>query len=301
MKILFFLFLIFPALAAPRSRQSPYPLCKPLGCDYKLCPGPDGDMTKAAIFFDTKRVENADPATFKALPDGYAADSNFVYFEGTVIENADPSSISTYGYNYAADDKNLYYAGKIVEGFDLNTLALLPYYYVLDYGAAYYKGKKIEGADYYYLEPIDSDGGYAADRTHIFYEGELLEGADAETFEVLNAMAAKDKNHVYHRGKVIGNIDAATVRAFEDGYDYLIDKDRVYYIFEPIETIDRESFTYLGGGYIKDKRNVYHDGSIIDGADPETFEYDPEKYADARDKNSYYRCGKKRQNDWQID
>ena len=50
------------------------------------------------------------------------------------------------------------------------------------------------------------------------------------------------------------------------GYDK--DENNVYYDGEIIEGADPETFKYLRLGYAKDKNNVYYDGKIIKGADP---------------------------------
>ena len=97
-----------------------------------------------------------------------------------------------------------------------------------------------------------------------------------------------------NQNSFLSYIDAETVEVFNDYSSYIKDKHRIYYILQPIENFDINSFEYIGRGYLKDKNNVYYDGKKINGANPETFILYSSQYGDAKDKNGYYYYGIKR-------
>ena len=52
---------------------------------------------------------------------------------------------------------------------------------------------------------------------------------------------------------------------------YEKDHGRVYFSYGIMEQVDMQSFVDLGGGYAKDRNNVYKDGRVLEYVDPSTF------------------------------
>lgn len=57
------------------------------------------------------------------------------------------------------------------------------------------------------------------------------------------------------------------------GYAQRYDKDhgRVYFVDEHVMHVDANTFEDLGGGYAKDRYNVYLNGRVLENVDPSTF------------------------------
>ncbi|TXI92372.1 MAG: hypothetical protein E6Q34_06565 [Burkholderiaceae bacterium] len=99
----------------------------------------------------------------------------------------------------------------------------------------------------------------------VYDNDELLPGADGESFVIFNFNYAKDKNRVYGRG---GPFDAATFVSLDPDGKFVKDKNGAYfetssYGADPtghnlIEGADPETFEWVTGVYAKDKNHVYH-------------------------------------------
>ncbi|MDC0506120.1 DKNYY domain-containing protein [Candidatus Gracilibacteria bacterium] len=144
---------------------------------------------------------------------------------------------------------------------------------------------------------------------------------DDKNFIILGFDIAKNRQNLYIRGEKIEKhlLDLETLvgiwkpiknnALYYDKYDtlYYSDKNGSYWYniksgtLEPILGIDNGSFEILEGhynfqtSYAKDKYNVYYDGKVIDGADPQAFQII--KYGNitrySKDRNSVYLLNKK--------
>ena len=160
---------------------------------------------------------------------------------------------------------------------------------------------------------FDSDtfeilGKYAKDKSAVYWVGvyvpqlptslkiKRIDQVDTESFVQLYSgdmcsKYAKDKNNVYEKGEIIEEYDASSFFVFNDSR-YTKDKTSVYFLDKKI-VVDLETFEILEGKpyskfviFSKDITNVYWQGGIIEGADPETFEVVGGRYA--KDKNYVY-------------
>lgn len=161
---------------------------------------------------------------------------------------------------------------------------------------------------------------YAKDKKYAYYH-QYFFTADAATFEALDGNFAKDKNRVYFNNREIPEADPATVE-FLPREGYLIrDKERVYYqdnlisrdaahfaqvgslhgtykstdvvmvTYNVLEEADPATFGLIDASvsdfYFKDKRRVYFNGIVVEGADTKSFV--PLNKSFAKDKNHVYR------------
>ena len=151
---------------------------------------------------------------------------------------------------------------------------------------------------------------YSINKGKVYYRDEKIENADIMSFKVLNEDYAKDKNHVYSGNEVIdpypllGKIkNPETFEFLSNGIIYATlygkDKYNVYYIknkmlncfdtyysIYEVEGINRDKVEVLNDWFIKDDKNIYFEGKILEGVDYNTFEVLPN--GDGKDKNRSY-------------
>jgi|GEM_PF-5378532 len=189
------------------------------------------------VYFSRKVIPDADPVTFQVFPDkDYTKDKNHVYYRRVIIEDADPVT------------------------FEVLSLARDGYHYARDVNHVYVFGNVIRGVEPESFLALNNNG-YIKDKNNVYFADpdadnahfagsfKVLDGADPAIFEYLGDYYAKSKNNIYYKNTILKYADAA-------------------------------SFTTFNGvkvrGLAKDEDHVYFRGSIIDGADPTTF--DPETY-----------------------
>ncbi|WKZ30874.1 MAG: DKNYY domain-containing protein [Candidatus Dojkabacteria bacterium] len=226
-----------------------------------------------------------------------------------VVEEADAESFTNLYWNYYKDNTNLYYdTGEnlsIVDQINLESVEVLSASYIKDKNGVYYVSfsdgevdiRPIPGFDTATFAVVQNQHNiqtYFKDRNGVYYFGSqeadltpsetVISEADVDTFIVLNTyLLAKDKSHVYYEGIVVPSVDA---EAFEElGGGYYRDRSNVYTTgmnradFEPLDDSDPCTFELLGytsdsnwSGYAKDENQVYYLGSVVVGADAETFQ-----------------------------
>ena len=137
-----------------------------------------------------------------------------------------------------------------------------------------------------------------------------IENTDIMSFKVLNEYSAKDKNHVYIGNSSIGlwKLDKIenpeTFEFLSDTINtdsfYGKDKYNVYYVNRiflscfgtytwigfKVEGINKDKVEVLNDWFIKDDKNIYFKGKILEGVDYNTFEVLPN--GDGKDKNRSY-------------
>ena len=141
----------------------------------------------------------------------------------------------------------------------------------------------IKGADAKTFEHLARDHFYR-DKKRVYYLGQPIPDADPQTFKVFHCARgmtqfgyyAKDARNAYyiHTFRII-RIKKIYTRDLEGfwGLDdlYAVDSDYVYGRGVKRENSDPNTIQELGHGYWGDKNNIYYDGKILEGADPETF------------------------------
>ena len=125
---------------------------------------------------------------------------------------------------------------------------------------------------------------WARDKGHFYFAGQIIAGADSKTFTIVDGQVAKDSRHVY-------------CWDFGKGGEF---KGEVNTIADP--TTFRKLTAPNGGvesqfWYYQDAKHVFSKWcTLVDGADPETFQMvaNPTVDFDARDKNRKYGLGQAR-------
>ena len=211
--------------------------------------------------------------------------------------------IQILGDNYSIYKGNVYYGNEILEGVNLKTAELIGFSLLKDDKNVYYMGKKIKDVKIKNFEKLSQS--YWKNENKIYYRDKKIENADIISFKVLNEDYAKDKNNVYDGNESIGRgiKDPETFEFLPNGIIYATlygkDKYNVYYIknkmlncfdtyysIYEVEGINRDKVEVLNKWFIKDDKNIYFEGEILEGVDYNTFEVLPN--GDGKDKNRSY-------------
>ena len=208
---------------------------------------------------------------------------------------------------YSIDKGKVYYGNKILEGANSKTAELIGFSLLKDDKNVYYMGEKIKDVKIKNFEKLGKN--YWKNDNKIYYRDEKIENADIMSFKVLNEYFAKDKNHIYRGSEAIdsslsGKIkDPKTFEFLPNGIInatlYGKDKYNVYYIenkmincfdtyysIYEVKGINKDKVEVLNKWFIKDDKNIYFKGEILESADYNTFEVLPN--GDGKDKNRSY-------------
>lgn len=136
-------------------------------------------------------------------------------------------------------------------------------------------------------------GVYYAFSTRLFSESEFdyLEGADADSMVILNDQFAKDHKHVWNYNELMKGVDVKTFTVSKTGvpkdknhvyiYTYISEENTSRYIpmSDSIDIATAEYFipnddttlVFYDDDWIRDSRHVFHNGHLLQGANPKTF------------------------------
>ena len=208
------------------------------------------------------------------LGDYYSIDKGKVYYGSEILEGANPKTAELIGFSLLKDDKNVYYMGEKIKDVKIKNFEKLGQNYWKNDNKIYYRDKKIENADIMSFKVLNED--YAKDKNNVYDGNESIGRGikDPETFEFLpngiiyGTLYGKDKYNVYYiKNKMLNCFDT-------------------YYSIYEVEGINRDKVEVLNDWFIKDDKNIYFEGKILEGVDYNTFEVLPN--GDGKDKNRSY-------------
>jgi DKNYY family len=215
----------------------------------------------------------ADAASFERIgPSGYFRDRNRVYTFEKVVEGADPRSFEVlpdYEERYARDEKNVFYRGTKVQGCDPKTHEVIDLLFHRDDKSVFYMDKKITANDGSFTKLAVS---YSRDKSSAYWQAEKI-SEDGQNFIAFSS---------------------------DDYCAYAKDGRNAFRCDHKLKDVDASSFVGLSARYAKDKHKVYfsvsceEELSVVDGADPESFELSSGDGVDAIDKNNRYNFGTNR-------
>ncbi|MFP4070525.1 MAG: DKNYY domain-containing protein [Desulfovibrionales bacterium] len=257
-------------------------LLAPLTGDFEIIPpsGFDDYHLETAIYYrydgaiysifaeDSDGFHNrldADPASFEYLGKSFARDKDKLFFFGTAVAGCDPDTFEDLGLGYYRDAESVFYAERKLVGAD-------PDSFVIDY-----RGWSRDANRVYFetdvVPELSPDGfevlgnHFVKDRRSVFsYDARMLylqqlKDADADSFTVIDAHYSKDKERVYYISDPIPGADPATFEPVRFGYAR--DARSYYYQAEQRPGIDQASFTILSGEIATDKAHFYHYGRPV--------------------------------------
>ena len=209
------------------------------------------------------------------LGSNYSIYKGNVYYGNEILEGANPKTAELIGSSLLKDDKNVYYMGKKIKDVKIKNFEKLGQNYWKNENKIYYQDKKIENADIMSFKVLNED--YAKDKNHVYCGNEVIDPSpllgkikNPETFEFLpnGILYGKDKYNVYYISSTMSN-------CFDS-----------YYFIHEVKGINKDKVEVLNDWFIKDDKNIYFKGKILEGADYNTFEVLPN--GDGKDKNRSY-------------
>ena len=252
-------------------------------------------------------VQDAIPASFVSIKDGYAKDSKRGYFKGVGFNVKDVASLAFFQGEFVKDKYQVYFQQRPVKDADVNTFRVLNMYYATDTAQIYYFGFHSDLYNGIHKIPCQAasftmlEYPYSKDNESVFCVYTKIAGADPNSFSVIGNRFSKDKNHVYMESKVLKDADAATFMIVPhdenslDEFNYTKDKNHAFWKDKMLGELDISAFKALGLGYATDGKHIYFHASIVKNADPATFKIYEHGYgdADAEDVKNKYLEGEK--------
>ncbi|MEK7595012.1 MAG: DKNYY domain-containing protein [Patescibacteria group bacterium] len=224
------------------------------------------------------------------------------YSSYIILKEADSNSFRALKYGYYQDSRNLFYDTgenyKIVNGIDLKSIQILSTHFIKDKNNIFFSQlyrqseiKPLQGFDvdsfsvvqnntYHEQYFKDKNGVYFSERVGVFSpNSSKIHEANVGSIKVMQrSLLAKDNNFVYYNGKIVSHLDALTFEELDGGY-YRDARSIYTRNFNVLPNSDSCTFELIGyktqyewSGYAKDKNQVYYHDSIVEGADPSTFQ-----------------------------
>ena len=209
------------------------------------------------------------------LGDYYSIDKGKVYYGSEILEGANPKTAELIGFSLLKDDENVYYMGEKIKDVKIKNFEKLGQNYWKNDNKIYYRDKKIENADIMSFKVLNED--YAKDKNNVYDGNESIGRGikDPETFEFLPngiiyaTLYGKDKYNVYYVNRI-----------------FLSCFGTYTWIGFKVEGINKDKVKFLNKKFIKDDKNIYFEGKILEDVDYNTFEVLPN--GDGKDKNRSY-------------
>ena len=167
-----------------------------------------------------ERIRDADPASYRALSEGYARDAHRAYAEGIPFDVRDVATFEPLAADFARDAQRGYYARAEIAGSHGPSLAILDERdpsYARDRANVYHGRHETDRSDsrsrpvLRTLKQADPatlrvlGRGYAGDTRHIWYRGVLMKDVDATSFQVADSYVgeadASDRNGPWSAGR----------------------------------------------------------------------------------------------------
>ena len=230
------------------------------------------NILKVLLFLVLGNVGFGDAA--QILGDYYSIDKGKVYYENEILEGVNPKTAELIGFSLLKDDKNVYYMGEKIKDVKIKNFEKLGKNYWKNDNKIYYRDEKIENADIMSFKVLNKD--YAKDKNHVYSGSEAIDSSlsekikDPKTFEFLpnGILYGKDKYNVYYISNTMSN-------CFDS-----------YYFIHEVKGINKDKVEVLNDWFIKDDKNIYFKGKILEGVDYKTFEVLPN--GNGKDKNRSY-------------
>lgn len=229
------------------------------------------DLIEIVTIKDLRRIDFANPETFKILDSNFSKDKNFVFLHSHKLDWIDAQSFHLLNDYYAKDKNNIYFISYYE---NLENVASEFEDYIHTYFSSL--GNSREREDFFWeydyiseekinIEKINDlnidihsfeviDWVYAKDKNIIIFEGGKVFSI-YEWFEVLNPYFAKDKRNIFIR-----NFDYTWHVDIIEDWECIVED-----FFNKLTWADIESFEILNINFAKDKKHIYDSsGEIIE-------------------------------------
>jgi len=212
------------------------------------------NILKVLLFLVLANVGFGD--VIQILGDYYSIDKGKVYYGNEILEGANPKTAELIGFSLLKDDKNVYYMGEKIKDVKIKNFEKLGQNYWKNDNKIYYRDEKIENADIMSFKVLNEY--FAKDKTFEFLPNGIIYGT----------LYGKDKYNVYY-------IENKMINCFD-----------TYYSIYEVNGINKDKVEVMNDWFIKDDKNIYFKGEILEGADYNTFEVLPN--GNGKDKNRSY-------------
>ncbi|TMN95631.1 DKNYY domain-containing protein [Pseudoalteromonas sp. S558] len=276
-------------------------------------------MDKEYLYYyiDVKFPRKTMPEAIKNANERYLRHGEQVIYQGKIISN-EASRFKIINDEYAVDGQHVYSHGEIVEGMVPDGFTVITPYYRKDKNQAYYFNTPIPESDPSTFKVLNDS--VAKDDKHVYYNGYIVDNrtvaevsrSDASELEKMwkwNSLHLsptrvilvptddiKDitnnfyvyNNEVYSRNNKLLGVKPEDVVILDDGKTFVRIGSQIFYYNAVVEGADPNTFTVIADRFSKDAKHVYWEVYKVVDADPLTFEYEENLYADENDAGEYY-------------
>jgi hypothetical protein len=159
---------------------------------------------KAHVYFESRRIEGADPDSFREFRPGLYRDDKsvfrLVYLQGTgrdaqtpgrpsaspyaivQLPESDPNSFRQMDSTWSRDAQRVFFETRGFVPSDIDSFGILARNWAADRAAVYYGKRKITQARRDSFEVLDTWRDFGRDCDHVFWKGWLVDGADPKSF-----------------------------------------------------------------------------------------------------------------------
>jgi len=268
-------------------------------------------------YIDIKIPRKATPTTLPNANDLYIRHGEQVIYQGEVINN-EASSFKIINDEYSKDATHVYYRGEIVEGMVSDGFTVISPYYRKDKNQAYFFSTPIPESDSDTFEVLND--AISKDQRNLYYNGNIIENkkpsevsrsyadelqklwkwkslhldettvilAPTDEIEDINNDFYAYNNEVYTRNKKLADVKPKDVIVIDqDEKTFVRIGNQVFYYGTAIIGADPETFAVISDSFSKDANHVYWCENRVSDAEPSTFKYEDNLYADENGSGEY--------------
>ncbi|MGI2169513.1 DKNYY domain-containing protein [Shewanella sp. MF05960] len=268
-------------------------------------------------YIDIKIPREAIPKAISNANHGYIQHGEQVLYQGQIISN-DANSFEVISDEYAKDSAHVYSNGAIVESMVPDSFTVISPYYRKDKNQAYYFNNPIPESDPDSFKVFND--AISKDQKNLYYNGNIIQNrkssevsrSDADELQKMwkwrqlhldpktVIMAPSDditditnnfyayNNEVYTRDKKLEGVKPNDVIVIDpDEKVFTRIGEQIFYHNIPIIGADADSFTFISDRFSKDTHYVYWTEHRVVDANPSTFKYEENLYADENELGEY--------------
>jgi hypothetical protein len=268
-------------------------------------------------YIDIKIPRKATPTAIPNANAGYIRHGEQVIFHGVVISD-EANDFKIISDEYAVDASHVYSHGEIVEGMVSDGFTVISPYYRKDKNQAYYFNTPIPESDSDTFKVLND--AISKDQKNLYYNGYIVNNkkpsevrrSDADELgkiwkwkslhldatrvilvpsddieDITNDFYAYN-NDVYGRNKKLADVKPEDVIVLDKEENTFVRiGNEVFYYGIAIIGVDAETFAIISDRFSKDANHVYWGEHRVIDADPSTFRYEDNLYADENEAGEY--------------
>ncbi len=214
-------------------------------------------------FFEGKKVEGADLATFHVLTgldpylesipcvhdSGYAVDGFHAYWHGVVISGADPKTFSYLQFDYSRDVSHVYFRVAIVSGADPRTFTYIDQRYFKDSTHVYLRGTAIKDANPTTFSLLSNswypEDRLARDARHVFFGATVVYEANPKDVVDLGGPYWISNQAIFCKERPLKQANAASFHVAPKDVDAFLAEDKTHYFWDA-QTLDKAECRKVG-------------------------------------------------------